>query len=94
MKTTIDLLDYAVLAAGSERKLAHELGLSHSALAVARSRGNLSPEIAALTASYAKQEVAYWVLKAVDESSRQAAAARLIRKAAEALKAGGAQLRI
>jgi hypothetical protein len=94
MKSTIDLLDHAVLSAKSQRDLGRALGLSQAALAMCRQRGNLSPEIAALVAAHVGEPIAYWTLRAVDESSRQAGAARLIRKAAEALKGAGAQVRI
>ena len=68
---SLDLLDSAIKKTGmSERGLSRELGLSSSALSVARHKGNLSPAIAATLAEHIGEDVAKWTLTAVAEAER------------------------
>jgi hypothetical protein len=60
MKTTIDLLNRAMLGAKSERQLSQDLGLYPTAITTARTRGNLSPAIAAKLAERLGEDVATW----------------------------------
>lgn len=70
MKTTQDLLNAAVNKHGSERGLSLHLGLSASALSVARTRGRLSPGIAFLVAQYLGLNATKWLMAGVIEAER------------------------
>jgi plasmid maintenance system antidote protein VapI len=84
MKTTIDLLNRAMLGAKSERQLSQDLGLYPTAITTARTRGNLSPAIAAKLAERLGEDVATWMARAVLEAAHGTQARTLKRTMKEA----------
>lgn len=67
-RNTLELLDRALAQADSAQQLAQTLGLSRSALAVARHRGKVSPLIAGLLAERLGDEPGPWIAQAALEA--------------------------
>jgi len=68
MKTTLDLLQKALVDAPSERQLSISLKLAPTTLAIARSRGRLSPIVAGKIADRLGEPIAEWMALAALES--------------------------
>jgi len=70
MHHTLELLNRAVAKADSERELSRALGLKPTTLSSARSRGHLSPTVAALVAARLGEDELYWTAIAGLESEK------------------------
>lgn len=87
MDSTIQLIDRALKQRrttdpeASERSLSKELGLSHSALAVAKTRGNLSPLAAGQLAEMLGEDVRYWMSLANIEAAPKSRLTERLRRA-------------
>lgn len=81
---SVALLDAALETGDSERSLARKLGMTTSALAVARHRGSLSPSSAATLAEHLGQDPAPWVALAALETAKRSQRAELTYKRLQA----------
>lgn len=75
MPKSIDLLSRALAQVTSERALSRELGLTPTVINNAKTRGHLSPAMAAVLARFVgedDEQAARWTLLAVAENERSA----------------------
>ena len=70
MHHTLALLQRGVATAKSERELCRQLGLGETTLNMARTRGHLSPTVAALIAEKLGEDQIYWTAIAGLESDK------------------------